>query len=891
MGSAALSQSDRAPSDAPRLTVYLSVGLLAGAVIALQISIMRVFAVGSWSHFGSLVVSLAMLGFGLASVVIFIAKAWFERHWSGAATAALILFGPLTVASNLIAQQMPFNAVFLVSDPVQKWRLLANFLLYLLPFLAGAFFLGIVFLKSRARFGRVYFADLTGSGASGLVVLAAMYVFAPENLLVIPLLLWAFSAIFWVSRSASLRMMLMVAAVALLSLIGYAYLPLLIAVPRIATTQYKGVSYARNFPDAQRIYRSISPFGDLQVYSSSYMHFAPGLSDNAAFNIPEIPANTYVGMYIDGDGPHGIMRNLPDADVAYFHFLPMFYPYVLKKAPRTFVVQFGGGISTMTALRSGSKSVTVAESNPAVLQAFRDPRLQTPSGDILADPKMHVIDYDGRLYLAHTRNRYDVIDLSLADSTGLSNPGGFAIVEKYSYTQEAMLSYMRALADGGILSVTLWNKEEPPKSILKLYTTMVAAAHAFNFEETANSFFVVSSYLSTTTVLYKKGGFSADEIAKLRAHTRTMSFDEIYYPGSRYDTTQTDSILASYRDAIFGKRFSESVGLADNVAPDQPSSSIADSDNPALTDATAAEPGNVGSSILPATTIGRLAWHYLIHGGWNDIAARYVFDTRPLTNDRPYFAAYVRTGDLPRTLDRLDLLQDDWGYLLLWATLAVAVITAASLILIPVAFGWRLIFGRTPGKSQTILYFACLGLGYIMVEVGLISRFTLALSNPTVSASILITGMLVFSGLGSLLSERMFDHARMILPVICVGIAISLFGYGYLLDPVLNWIGAYDYPLRLLFCFILIAPPAFLMGFPMATGMTWLTRLGKDHMFVWAWGINGCFSVIGAAAVPIIATGFGIAAVLQASSIAYLIAIPAFFGILLPRPRSSLAST
>jgi len=119
----------------PRL--YLSVGLLAGAVIALQIAIMRVFSVGSWAHFGSLVVSLALLGFGLSSVGVFIAKGWLERHWRGAGGVALASFGPLAVASNLVAQTVPFNAIFLVSDPNQVWRLAANFVLYLLPFLGG----------------------------------------------------------------------------------------------------------------------------------------------------------------------------------------------------------------------------------------------------------------------------------------------------------------------------------------------------------------------------------------------------------------------------------------------------------------------------------------------------------------------------------------------------------------------------------------------------------------------------------------------------------------------------------------------------------------------------------------------------------------------------------
>ena len=175
-----------------------------------------------------------------------------------------------------------------------------------------------------------------------------------------------------------------------------------------------------------------------------------------------------------------------------------------------------------------------------------------------------------------------------------------------------------------------------------------------------------------------------------------------------------------------------------------------------------------------------------------------------------------------------------------------------------------------------------------MVEVGLISRFTLALTNPTISASVLIAGMLVFSGLGAFLSERLFDRARLTLPVILLLVATLLVGYGLWLSPVLDAIGAYPYALRLVCCFALIAPPAFLMGFPMATGMTWLTRLKKDHLFVWAWGINGCFSVIGAALVPIIATNFGLAAVLEAAGLAYLVAIPAFYAVLRP-PRAAPA--
>src|SRR5436190_10812543 len=118
-----------------------------------------------------------------------------------------------------------------------------------------------------------------------------------------------------------------------------------------------------------------------------------------------------------------------------------------------------------------------------------------------------------------------------------------------------------------------------------------------------------------------------------------------------------------------------------------------------------------------------------------------------------------------------------------------------------------------------MVYFLCLGLGYIIVEVGMIAHFVLALSNPTVSASVLITGMLVFSGLGSFVSERFLDRARDVMPKVFVAIGAILIAYGLVLDRALDFIGTFPYLVRLVFCFVLVFPPAFLMGFPMPTAM------------------------------------------------------------------------
>jgi hypothetical protein len=148
-------------------------------------------------------------------------------------------------------------------------------------------------------------------------------------------------------------------------------------------------------------------------------------------------------------------------------------------------------------------------------------------------------------------------------------------------------------------------------------------------------------------------------------------------------------------------------------------------------------------------------------------------------------------------------------------------------VLFPLIFGWRTIFSRYPGKFGTHDLFPLPGLGYIIVEVGMIAHFILALSNATVSASVLITGMLVFSGFGSFFSERYIDRARSVMPRIFLAIFAILTLYAFTIDYALDWIGTLPYALRIVLCLLLLLPPAFLMGFPMPTAMTTLGRLAR----------------------------------------------------------------
>ncbi|MDX1811681.1 MAG: hypothetical protein R3240_07035, partial [Gammaproteobacteria bacterium] len=67
------------------------------------------------------------------------------------------------------------------------------------------------------------------------------------------------------------------------------------------------------------------------------------------------------------------------------------------------------------------------------------------------------------------------------------------------------------------------------------------------------------------------------------------------------------------------------------------------------------------------------------------------------------------------------------------------------------------------------------------------------------------------------------------------------------------------------------APLAFFMGMPFPQGLNLLTKISPDQI-PWAWGINGCASVVSSAAASIIAIHYGFSVVILLALLAYILA-------------------
>ena len=203
------------------------------------------------------------------------------------------------------------------------------------------------------------------------------------------------------------------------------------------------------------------------------------------------------------------------------------------------------------------------------------------------------------------------------------------------------------------------------------------------------------------------------------------------------------------------------------------------------------------------------------------------------------------------------------GYLLVIMTLIQISIASFLLILLPLfKIRWK---GKA--KFSIILYFGGIGLGYMFVEMVFIQRFILYFGNPVFAASAVITSLLIFSGLGSYYSNHFTLYKKRLLTIF-VFIVLILFTYSFVLTPILQQTVHVNLFLKLFNVFLITAPLAFCMGIPFPAGLSQISKMSSSWI-PWAWGINGCVSVISTALATIVAVEMGFTWVMLFAAIAY----------------------
>jgi hypothetical protein len=166
--------------------------------------------------------------------------------------------------------------------------------------------------------------------------------------------------------------------------------------------------------------------------------------------------------------------------------------------------------------------------------------------------------------------------------------------------------------------------------------------------------------------------------------------------------------------------------------------------------------------------------------------------------------------------------------------------------------------------------------------VTLIQRLVLFLGYPTYSLTVTLMSILVFTGIGAYLSERVKDRARRVLPVLVGGITTLTLFYLVGLTPLTDAAQVWPLAARILLALTVLAPLGLCLGMFMPLGIGAVARLTESsrEYVAWGWAVNGFASVIGAVLATILAMTFGFGVVLVLALVAYLAAVVTLLGLL-----------
>ena len=382
----------------------------------------------------------------------------------------------------------------------------------------------------------------------------------------------------------------------------------------------------------------------------------------------------------------------------------MSVPYaLLPLQPRVLLLGEVGGGNVWLAQRYGAASIQLIQPDQALLSVFKGP-LRDDTGSFLSLPAVDVFTADPRHFVEHTSSQFDLIQLVSMESMTAGSGGIAGLAENYLVTVEGLTASLRALTEEGVLSVCR-GIQDPPRDNLKLLTTLIEALRRFGVSHPEDHIVIVRDFLAVCT-LVKRTPWSPKQIQAVRDLCSQRDLTPVWFTSIR------DNEL-NYPDEL---------------------------------------PGPLGAG-----------------GDWYHHAARqlfspdsasafiddWMFDIRPTTDSRPFFLDFGKLrslGAMRKAFGEMWLTRAELAYLFVLSA-AGLVATASVLLTIAPLLLLRSI-RRSPRKKVTAAYFGAIGLGYLLLEMVVLSALTHLIGDPIHAAALTIATFLLFSGLGSMLSQR-----------------------------------------------------------------------------------------------------------------------------------------
>ncbi|HXZ78864.1 MAG TPA: hypothetical protein VEG30_02975 [Terriglobales bacterium] len=771
--------------------LLIGVILTSFASMLLELALTRLFSVILFYHFAFLAISVALLGLGAGGVFAYLAKARLMR-WPIEAIGCIAC--AINAGLMLLVLEIDLHVpVFLNLSWGNFLRLSTIYLISALPFFFTGLFFSVLFARRTHHVAQLYAADLVGGALACLGVVGLLNLVGGPNTVLFAGGTMAAAA--WVLalepryKSVGIGLTVVFACLIVLNYSG-----------RLIDIVYaKGMRRDRPWVEFAK-WNAISR---VEVDRQADAKVIVIDADASTYIMARDPKQKWQGS--------DYQRNLMSAAPSIAN--------ILRPNGKLAIIGPGGGVDVLRALANGSPSVTGIEINPIIANDVMRGRYAEWSYQLYRQPEVRIEVNDGRSWLRNSRDRFDVLQMTLVDTWASTAAGAFALSENNLYTVEAFREYFDHLRPDGFLAITRWEFHHPREAL----RVVSQAIEALGGTDLRRNFIVISDGELNedgrpVTVLAKKTPFTSEEETAVRKHVADhANLVPLYLPSN------IDGSGPATLDSRFG-------------------------------------PGAFRDLILS----GKPA----------EFAQAYPYNVAPVYDGAPFFFFTLKPTQLLVQSGTQTAI--DWkvnmGAVVLLMLLLISMLAVAAFLLLPLML--RLENGEKPQprRALALMYFVAIGLGYIVVEVTMIQRLVLFLGHPIYAMTVVVFLMLLSSGAGSVFSRQwLADPKRVWVALVLVAIVLML--YLWLLPIVLRTMVGLPFLSKLLISAVLLVPLGFAMGMPFPTGLRMLEKgPGSPSIVEWAWAMNAASSVLGSVLAMAVAIEFGFGVTLLCGAMAYLIA-------------------
>ncbi len=250
-------------------------------------------------------------------------------------------------------------------------------------------------------------------------------------------------------------------------------------------------------------------------------------------------------------------------------------------------------------------------------------------------------------------------------------------------------------------------------------------------------------------------------------------------------------------------------------------------------------------------------------GQYEHLIRTYPLNIEAPTDDSPFFFHMLRAGDLLKRstfqgMNQLNLRAVN----VLGRSLAIVSGLSAIAIIAPLVFRRKV---REARSIRLMIYFAAIGLAFMMVEIGQLERLIVFLGHPIYGLTVVLFVLLLASSCGSFYSSRMRPW-MWLLPV-------ALAAFIFASPSVTYQLTAASTPVRIAVSALLLFPSGFFMGMAFPLGISKAVSVNEGAPTAWYWGVNGAFSVISSVLAVAVAVFWGVTVTLLVGLGAYILAL------------------